>query len=465
MDNIISTAPIQWIQSFRTPLLDRFFIFCNFFDTATFAILLVLTVGIFINRKLGIRLAFILSVAAIFNKCMKLTFGMPRPLHLDPTLGILTASSPGFPSGAAQNSLLLCGILIKEWSNSFKWIIGPSYVIIICLSRMYLGLHFPIDIVGGLFSGIFLLFLYLKLTPKLTGVIVMTSAALLGHQVQGALYQDSQITVDIPREQLAYQSFTVQTGESSYLNWGTEDHRSSYRVMQAAAQYFDNGPFLVFGESSTGAGDPFRWEFVPFQKTTNVVSRYWQQLQVAFRVFFGGTEIDNGAKGLQKSLYESAFDEVGTVRPEDSDGEKSTDPFCNDEIIGKQLVKEGTHVRVLYDYRPVGDSHFLIVPKAHRRDFRQLTEEEYIEAAELSQFVINKLKENQPVSSAYIMHKTQIDAGQSVPHWHMHVISTASAKDDFWSKVQFLWRMTFGSSPLARDELTRRVDHYKGMFN
>lgn len=465
MFNLLSTAPIQWIQTFRTPFLDRFFTVCNFFDSATFAVLLVLSIGLIINRKLGVKLAIILCIAALLNKALKLTFDMPRPVHLDPSLGILTASSPGFPSGAAQNSLLLCGVLIKEWSNPMKWILGTAYVVIICISRMYLGLHFPIDIVGGLLFGVILLIIYLQLTPKITGIIVMSSFALLGHQAHGAIYQDHHISLDIPQEQLAYQSFTIQADDKQYKDWTTEDHSSSYRVMQAAAEYFQNGPFLVLGENPTSSRSPFQWQFVPFDKTTNVVSRYWQQLQVAFRVFFGGTHLTNEQRSLQKSLFVNAFNQTETVKAEDSDGEKSTDPFCNDAIVEKQLVKEGKHVRILYDYRPVGESHFLIVPKAHQRDFRQLTEEEYIEASELSQFVMRKLKESQPVANTYLMHKTQIDAGQSVPHWHLHIITTGNAQDDFWSKASFLWRMTFGSSPLPNDELSRRVNHYRGIFN
>lgn len=294
----------------------------------------------------------------------------------------------------------------------------------------------------------------------------MSSVAFFEHPVYGQdpIYLNNHIVVDIPKEQLTYQSFTVEANEKSYLNWDTEDHRSCYLVMQTAAKYFENGPFLVFGENSNGNHSSFKWEFVPFKQTTNVFARYWQQLQVAFGVIFGRTEIEKGDKGIQKSLFEKAFDEVESVTPENSDGKKSNDPFCNDKIIEDQQVLEGNLVRVLYDYRPVGDSHFLVVPKAHRRDFRQLTEEEYTEAAKLSQFIIERLKENQQVSNVYMMHKTQIDAGQSVLHWHMHVITTANAQDDFLSKVKFLWRMTFGSSPIDKNELTSRVNQYKDIF-
>ena len=467
MYHLFDPSFIQSVQSLRTPFLDRFFIFCNFFDTATFAILLILSIGVFVNRKMGIRLAFILILSALVNKALKYTFGMPRPHDIEPALGILTANTPGFPSGAAQNSLLLCGILIKEWSNPLKWIVGPLYVVVISFSRMYLGLHFPIDLIGGFVSGILLLSVYLLFSHKKTGVILMAStaaAALAGSSAHGALYSGQGLEAALPDYQYAPHSFVIQNGQR-YEEWTADDHRESYKVMMSAAHHFESRPFLVYGEEHIGSSEPHRWHFVPYQTTSNVVSRYWQQLQVAVRVIFGGTSVDEQMETDQSASFEGAFDHMEDTLPEHSTGEKSRDPFCNDEVVEKQTVIEGKQVRVLYDIRPVGDTHFLIVPKAHRRDFRQLTEEEYAEAAQLSQFVIRKLRENQPTANVYMMHKTQLDAGQSIPHWHFHLITTDTPRSDFWSKAGFLWRMTFGAARLDNDELARRVGLYKRIFD
>ncbi len=123
---------LQWIHElhrFRTPLLDSWFEFCNFFDTAYFIIFLIVGIGIFYNRKLGWRLLIIFTINSLVNKFLKHTFDLPRPHDLDPQLGIINLSSPGFPSGAAQSAVLLCGILIKEGKSWWRYVVGPLFAV------------------------------------------------------------------------------------------------------------------------------------------------------------------------------------------------------------------------------------------------------------------------------------------------------------------------------------------------
>ncbi|ADI38703.1 hypothetical protein wcw_1352 [Waddlia chondrophila WSU 86-1044] len=296
-----------------------------------------------------------------------------------------------------------------------------------------------------------------KTSKTKSAIFIMFAVAIPFLSSQGKLYSEESVETKFPKKQLTSQSFVIQAGNSEYLDWTEAKHRASYKIMQAASRHFNNDPFLVLGEEHNSTTAPFHWHFVPFQRKNNPFSRYLQQLQVACKaIFFRSTALDE--KKTAKFSNTSAA-------PETSEQIKGNDPFCNEEIIKKQLVKEGAYVRILYDYRPIGDSHFLIVPKTHRSDFRQLTEDEYTEAAQLSQFVICKLKEQQPISDLYLLHKNQRDAGQSVPHWHLHVIANNTSQTNLWSKIQFLWRMTFGSPPLSDDELTRQVKHYKDLLN
>jgi membrane-associated phospholipid phosphatase len=157
---------IEWIQRLRAPELDRFFIFLNFFDTPFFYLLLIPILWMGCRWKWGARIAYLSIINALVNEAVKMWISWPRPFEMDPKLGLIIVHGHGFPSGAAQLSLFFCCLLIyykkKSWVH---WTVGINYVLWISFSRLYLGVHFPIDIFGGWVIG-FLLFLAFVLTEK-----------------------------------------------------------------------------------------------------------------------------------------------------------------------------------------------------------------------------------------------------------------------------------------------------------
>lgn len=232
---------------------------------------------------------------------------------------------------------------------------------------------------------------------------------------------------------------------SNISEWSQEQHRKSYQAIQAIATDWGDLPFLVYGKDG-----PFKWNIIPFQFTSNPLSRYWQQLKVAFQLLhYGEARRPTKIKKVSRSLIEKPSD----------------DPFCDPEIIKRQQVLEGDLITVLYNYKPLGKEHFLFVTKKHKRDFRELTEEEYLESMKLTQFVIKRLKQTQPVHNTYLFHKTGLDAGQSVPHWHLHLVITETELSDWGDKVKWLWKVTFGTSPLKPEALTEKVKHFKKTFH
>lgn len=140
----------------------------------------------------------------------------------------------------------------------------------------------------------------------------------------------------------------------------------------------------------------------------------------------------------------------------------SSDPFCNQEVIDKQRVFAGKKVTLLYNYKPLGNDqlHFLIVPKEHRETFTHLTQEEYLETAQLASKVMTHFREKGfPV--AHLFHKSGSAAGQTVPHWHLHLILSSSKEISTWEKVALLKNMIWGTSPLSDQELAKRVRNYQ----
>ncbi len=164
---------IEFIQQFRTPILDEFFKFLNLFDTGIFYIILFSVIWIGYSYRFGAKVFFILMISMIVNNILKNIFMQPRPYILDPSVGIIHVSSNyGLPSGASQAAILLSLLLIEHFKKN-KWsiAIGINYFFWISLSRLYLGVHFLTDIVAGWFIGFALFLVYLYVFPLIEKLI------------------------------------------------------------------------------------------------------------------------------------------------------------------------------------------------------------------------------------------------------------------------------------------------------
>lgn len=162
---------IEWIQQFRTPVLDGFFTLLNYFDRTEFFVLLVIVIWLVYGWKAALRLFYVLLFSKFVNDSLKEFFAWPRPFHIDPSVGLVHVTGYGLPSGAAQTVILLSGLMITYWKNRWKWVIAPIYIALISFSRLYLGVHFPIDILGGWLVGLILWIMYVLIEPPLERVL------------------------------------------------------------------------------------------------------------------------------------------------------------------------------------------------------------------------------------------------------------------------------------------------------
>lgn len=166
---------IRSLQAIRNPILDSIMLVLNLVDTMPFYIFVILCVWFFYNQKQGIRFFFLYLLSAFVNQSLKILFAEPRPCTLEPALGLLKTNSFGFPSGAAQSMIVLFGFLSITFKKQWVWYGSIFSVLLISFSRIYLGLHFFSDIIGGWIAGATILAIYLLSLPFIERFITKCS--------------------------------------------------------------------------------------------------------------------------------------------------------------------------------------------------------------------------------------------------------------------------------------------------
>ena len=117
-----------------------------------------------INRRVGARLGVLLIASVAINDVIKVAFALPRPFWT-PGIGQLAPTPEatfGFPSGHAQSTAALWMYLALQTRKRLWMGLAFVLLILVALSRLFLGAHYPLDVVGGALIGYGLLWGFVR---------------------------------------------------------------------------------------------------------------------------------------------------------------------------------------------------------------------------------------------------------------------------------------------------------------
>jgi membrane-associated phospholipid phosphatase len=138
--------------------------FFSFLGTEDFFMLVLPVLFWCVDVRLGIQVGFILLISATTNDAFKMAFQGPRPYWYSRAIQAYAAeTSFGVPSGHAQTAASVWGMVAAGLKRTWAWIAAGLLVLLIGLSRLYLGVHFPHDVLAGWLIGGLLLWLMLRL--------------------------------------------------------------------------------------------------------------------------------------------------------------------------------------------------------------------------------------------------------------------------------------------------------------
>lgn len=156
------------ISDFATPIAKFITNFGGPIFLSTVCIILFIIIK---NKKIGLSIIMNIAIIAILNQVLKRILQRPRPTEFR----IIEETGYSFPSGHSMVSMAFYGFLIyliyKYVANKYlKWtsiILLFLLIIVIGISRIYLGVHYTSDVIAGFLVAISYLILYINISKRL----------------------------------------------------------------------------------------------------------------------------------------------------------------------------------------------------------------------------------------------------------------------------------------------------------
>ncbi|MDU2197665.1 MAG: phosphatase PAP2 family protein [Peptostreptococcaceae bacterium] len=188
---------LMFFQSIRSPFLNTMFLI---FTISTEVPVIVLASALMywcINKKYGQRMLFSLIGNFVINTGVKEFVKAPRPIGTPglESMRVSTATGYSFPSGHTQTATAFWTSFMILIRQSWVYVLGIIMIVAVGTSRLYLGVHWPIDVAFGWLFGILFSIVFIRLFDYVDEykrywilILLLIVFAIIGYFINGEFY-------------------------------------------------------------------------------------------------------------------------------------------------------------------------------------------------------------------------------------------------------------------------------------
>ena len=147
---------LDWIQMLRNPALDGFFSNITHVGGVVWIVWALVLLCVPKTRKAGVILSFALLADLILcNGLLKPLVGRIRPYDVNDTIALIVAKEKDFSFPSGHTAICFAGTTAIYLAKQIKMgHIALGIAILVAISRMYLYMHYPTDVLGGMVVGV-----------------------------------------------------------------------------------------------------------------------------------------------------------------------------------------------------------------------------------------------------------------------------------------------------------------------
>ena len=154
---------IKFLQQFSNPFLDNLSQGITIIGEETFFVVVLSIIFWCLNKKFGYKLGFALFISTTLNGAVKCSIKALRPFEIQAegifSLRVETATGYSFPSGHTQGVTTFFTSMMVRFKKAWVYILASMIILLVAASRLYLGVHWPRDVIAGIVFGVISVFI------------------------------------------------------------------------------------------------------------------------------------------------------------------------------------------------------------------------------------------------------------------------------------------------------------------